>query len=482
MEVVFDAAPIEQSSVDALVIGLWEQALPEGAAAAIDEVSGGLISRLCQSGELDRRRYALSPLWGITGLRVPLVLVVGLGPRDEWSPLVAFRAAAAASRWLAARPRARVGFYLDAVPAESTAELVAGAIVGCQGQDLYRSEKKRVPFQSLVWSSGEPALVDEGRILGECMNTSRRLVDEAPQEIFPESFAQHADRLARESGLACEIWGEDRLRAERMNALLAVGRSSVRPPRLVVLRHAGGADEAPPLVLAGKGVTFDSGGLSLKSTDAMRTMKMDMAGAATVLGAMQAIARLNVKRNVIGLMGLVENLPGPAAMKLGDVLVARNGKTIEVLNTDAEGRLVLADVLSLAVDLGAARIVDVATLTGACVVALGGQVAGVMSNDEPFCQQVLTAARAAGEPAWPLPMFALYADDVQSEVADLKNVGEGRTAGAIAAAKFLEAFVGHVPWVHLDVAGPAFLEKPTAWSDGGATAAMLRTLVGVARA
>jgi leucyl aminopeptidase len=233
--------------------------------------------------------------------------------------------------------------------------------------------------------------------------------------------------------------------------------------------------------LVGKGVTFDSGGLSLKPTDSMKTMKCDMAGAAIVVGAMRAIALLNLPLNVIGLAGLVENMPSGSAMKLGDVLTARNGRTIEVQNTDAEGRLVLADVLDVAVEMGAGKIVDLATLTGACVVALGTDVAGLMSNDQAWCDEVATAARSCGEPVWQLPMFAEYAESIKSDVADIRNTGEGRWGGAIAAAKFLEEFVARRPWAHLDIAGPAFLEKPKPWLDGGASGAFVRTLVELAR-
>jgi leucyl aminopeptidase len=236
-----------------------------------------------------------------------------------------------------------------------------------------------------------------------------------------------------------------------------------------------------PLALVGKGVTFDSGGLSLKPSDGMMAMKCDMAGAATMLGAMQAIARLKLPVNVIGLAGLVENMISGNAYRLGDVLTARNGKTIEVHNTDAEGRLVLADTLDVARSQGAAKIIDLATLTGACVVALGMDTVGLMSNDDEFLATVRTAAETCGEPAWPLPMFPAFNEQIKSEVADIKNVGEGRWGGAITAAKFLEEFVGDTPWVHIDIAGPAFLDKAKPWQDGGGSGVMVRTLVEVAR-
>ena len=233
-----------------------------------------------------------------------------------------------------------------------------------------------------------------------------------------------------------------------------------------------GKKDAPTLAIVGKGVTFDSGGLSLKTPDGMLTMKCDMAGAATMFGAMRAIAMLKLPVNVIGFAGLVENMTGPSAMKLGDVLTARNGRTIEVHNTDAEGRLVLADVLSVAVDQGVAKIVDLATLTGSCVVALGTEVAGIMTNDQTWCDAVATAARKCGEPVWQMPMYPeIYDDLVKSEVADIKNVGDGRWGGSITAAKFLENFVSGKPWTHIDIAGPAFRDKPKPWAEAGASGA-----------
>jgi leucyl aminopeptidase len=264
-----------------------------------------------------------------------------------------------------------------------------------------------------------------------------------------------------------------------MGSLLAVSAGSDQPPRLVFLEHRGAAG-APTLALVGKGVTFDSGGLSIKSNENMLTMKCDMAGAATVLASMVAIARLKLPVHVIGLMGLVENLTGGSAMKLGDVLTARSGVTIEVQNTDAEGRLVLADVLDYALSKGADSLIDLATLTGACVVALGEEVVGAMTNNQAWCDQVLAAAKAAGEDIWQLPMFAHYDELIKSDVADIRNVG-GKWGGAITAAKFLERFVKEKPWVHLDIAGPAFASADKPHREGGGTGCMVRTLVELAR-
>jgi leucyl aminopeptidase len=249
---------------------------------------------------------------------------------------------------------------------------------------------------------------------------------------------------------------------------------------MVMLKYQAGPANGPTLALVGKGVTFDSGGLSLKPNEGMLTMKCDMAGAATVLGTVVTLARLKSPVNVTGYMGLVENMVSGNSYKLGDVLTARNGVTIEVHNTDAEGRLVLADVLSYAAEQKPARMIDLATLTGACVVALGEQVTGAFTNDQPWCDQVLKAAAQSGEDMWQLPMFDHYAELLNSDVADCKNVG-GRWGGAITAGKFLQKFVADVPWVHLDIAGPSFAAANKPHQEGGATGCMVRTLVEVAQ-
>ncbi len=473
---------VTETEADAVVVGVFEEAALSGAAAQVDAALNGAIRRLVERKEFSGRSYEMAPLLVPAG-RARQVLVVGQGKREKFDAGAAFRVSAAAARHLAAKSRASVAFFLDdAWPAEWTENGVCGAIVGCHGQDLYRAEKNRHPFGALAWSGGSEPAIANGRILGESVNLTRRLVNEPADEIYPETFAARAAEVAQQNGLEIETWDQKRLEAERCGALVAVAKGSNRPPRLVMLRYFGAGQGAPALAIVGKGVTFDSGGLSLKTPEGMLTMKCDKAGASTMVGAVQAIAQLKLPINVIGIAGLVENMTGPAAMKLGDVLRARNGRTIEVHNTDAEGRLVLADLLSLAVDLGVAKIVDLATLTGACVVALGTEVAGVMTNNQPWCDAVVSAARRQGEPIWQLPMYAdVYDELIKSEVADIKNVGDSRWGGAITAAKFLEQFVGTTPWAHIDIAGPAFRDKPRPWSDAGASGQFVRTLVQIAR-
>ncbi|HTU26722.1 MAG TPA: M17 family peptidase N-terminal domain-containing protein, partial [Pirellulales bacterium] len=370
-------AKLADVEADALALGISAGESLSNMAQAVDAASGGLIAKLVAEKEFASKPNELLAIPAPPGLKARQLLLVGLGPVTKFDAGAAYRAAAAAALALAAKERKQVAFALGSDwPAPWVESALAGAIAGSQGQDLYRAEKKRFPFGTLLWAgSKDPAALERGQILGDSINLARRLVNEPPDAMYPESFASRAAEVANECGLKSEIWDEARLKAERCGSLLAVARGSSRPPRLVMLDYRGAKGDRPWLAIVGKGVTFDSGGLSLKPTDGMLTMKCDMAGAATMLGAMRAIALLRLPVNVIGLAGLVENMTGPAAMKLGDVLTARSGTTIEVHNTDAEGRLVLADVLNVALDRRPERIVDLATLTGACVVALGTEVA-----------------------------------------------------------------------------------------------------------
>ncbi len=482
MRILPAVGDVANLDVEALVVGYSEDGGMTGPAGRANEATQGLLARLVESRDITGKCGDTSLLLEPPGVRARSILVVGLGKQAALDRGTVFRAAGAAARQLARRQRGRVAFCLgDLWTIELVESAITGAVTGCQGQDLYRSEKKYFPFAEMLWLGASNDACQRGQILGDSVNLARRLVNQPPNVMFPQAFAEAALETCRDCGIECEVWDEQRLERERCGALLAVGRASTQPPRLVIMRYRGSRDEQAPLALVGKGVTFDSGGLSIKPSDGMKTMKCDMAGAATVLAAMQAIARLKLPVHVLGFAGLVENVISGAAFKLGDVLTARSGKTIEVLNTDAEGRLVLADVLDLAVERGAAAIIDLATLTGACVVALGTNVAGLMSNHQPWCDRVAAAARTCGEPAWQLPMFAEFGEQIRSSVADLKNVGEGRYGGAITAAKFLEEFVAGKPWTHLDIAGPSFSDSSRAWMDGGGTGAFVRTVVEVAR-
>ncbi|CAN5900841.1 leucyl aminopeptidase [soil metagenome] len=424
------------------------------------------------------------------------LMVVGLGRRESFGPGAAFSAGVALARRLASKPREVVALAVPEVEAATVAEIVSamvqGVIVGTRGPGLRKSESNRHPFGKLILvldpgqaNAVEPEALDEairkGQILGEAINLARDLVNTPPAEKPPRRLAERAREVGEAAGLTVEVWDRDRIAREQFGGLIGVSAGSDEPPAFVTLDWKKGGDDAPTLALVGKGVTFDSGGLSLKPTASMEDMKADMSGAAIVLGALQAVARLGLKVNVVGYLALTENMTGGRALKLGDVLKMRNGKTVEILNTDAEGRLILADALSYAAEQKPDRMIDLATLTGACVVALGQKVAGLLGNDDALAGDVLSACRATGERAWRLPLDEDYREALKSQVADLKNVG-GKWGGAITASKFLEEFVGGVPWMHIDIAGPSWADSDSSTRDAGATGCFVRTLVALLEA
>jgi len=324
------------------------------------------------------------------------------------------------------------------------------------------------------------AAIARGRILGECSNAARELANEPSNELTPDLFARRAAAIATGGGVAAEILDEHQISALGMGMLLGVARGSSEPPRLMVFRHTPpGAARGPVLGLVGKGVTFDTGGISIKPADGMDRMKSDMSGGAAVAAAMRAIGLLGAPVRVIGIVPATENMPGGRAMKPGDVLKSAEGKTVEVLNTDAEGRLILGDGLWYARKLGATHLVDVATLTGAIVVALGKLVSGVFGTPDSWVQQVRKVAERAGDRVWPLPLVDEYRDQLKSEIADFTNTG-GRPAGSITAALFLKEFVGSLPWAHIDIAGSAWAEEPRPYQPKGPTGVAVRTLAELA--
>lgn len=447
----------------------------EGSAGAVDLAAGGLLSELFEADAISTKFGKSHLLYKVPGVSADSVLVVGGGLQSKFDQGAAYRLAGVAAKRLADKQRMSIALDFGKHDMQVAASAVAGSMNGGVGQDLFRAEKSLVTAASIVWLNVEQAALDRGKSLGNAMLLTRELVNLPANYMYPVEFARRAASVAVETGIELEVWDELRLRREGCGSMLAVSAGSSRPPRLLIMRYAGKKKQAP-LALVGKGVTFDSGGLSLKPSDGMMTMKCDMAGAATVLGAMQAIAELGVETPVVGLVGLVENMISGSSFKLGDVLTARSGKTIEIHNTDAEGRLVLADVLNVALDEKPAQIVDLATLTGACVVALGLDIAGLMTNTPELQSQLQSSAATAGEEVWPLPMNEFFGEQIRSKVADIKNLGEGRWGGAITAAKFLEEFVDETPWVHIDIAGPAFADSPKPHIDAGASAVMVRTL------
>jgi leucyl aminopeptidase len=490
MHITASSTPAAEIQADWLIIPVFEEEPLTGSALELDAVLKRALSQLLRAGDITGKANELTPLLGLTGTAARRLLAVGLGKRGDIDRAALVTAAAAAAREITSKQVERVALLLPAEIAHFTAEMLAlafgvGLAQGSHGPGLRKNKPERFPAREyclLAATPHEEPHVQRGArraaIEGTAVALAQELVNTPPCDLYPETFAERARQVAQGAGLEYEVFDPQQLEAERMGSLLGVARGSERPARFVVLRHRRGARRT--LGLVGKGVTFDSGGLSLKTNEQMIDMKCDMAGAAAVLGAMQAIAALQIPINVHGYMPLVENMPSGKALKLGDVLRARNDKTIEIHNTDAEGRLILADALAFAVDERVDHLVDLATLTGACLVALGAEVAGVMGNDEDWIQRVLRASQRAGERAWPLPMFPLYGDMIKSKVADIKNTGGSRYGGAITAAKFLEEFVGNVPWTHIDIAGPAWMEHESPSRDPGGTGCFVRTLVELA--
>lgn len=488
MEIRVETTKPAEANADWLVVPVHESGDSDDATAALDAVLDGQLTRLREAGDITGKLGETLTIPDAPSIAAGRVLVVGLGKSDGVDVAKLERAMTTAARIASEKAEVAIAVMLpavDGVEASQAAETTATAMaIGCVGQGIYQEKPSRHPFSSVTLLAGDDSsdlqtAADRGATLAEAVNLTREVVNRTADDIYPETFAKRAEEVAGESGLTIRVLDEDDMQKENMGSLLQVAVGSDRPPRLVILEYKGGDANGPTLGLVGKGVTFDSGGLSLKPTTSMNTMKCDMAGAGTVLGAMSAIAKLKLPVNAIGFMGLVENMVSGRSYKLGDVLHSRSGITIEVLNTDAEGRLVLADVLNYAVDQKVTKMIDLATLTGACVVALGEEIAGAFTNNQEWCDAVLSAAKTAGENLWQMPMGDEFAELLKSDVADCKNVGP-RWGGSITAAKFLEKFVGEAPWVHLDIAGPAFADSNKPHREGGATGCLVRTLVEVA--
>ena len=478
------AQPIAAVEASWLALGIFEEST-EAPEAAKGTSLANAIERLLAVKELSGSLGETTPLVGLGGLKAEAVLVFGLGPRERFDAGAAFSAGVAVGKRLASKPRETVAVVVPEAgePHAVALALTEGVIVGTRGPDLRKTEPSRHAFGTLrivtppTGASGGDLseAVRRGAVVGRAINLARDLANMPPSEKSPSALAEQARVIATAAGIEVTVWDEDRIRQERFGGVLGVAAGSVEPPAFVVLDYRRGSDR-PALALVGKGVTFDSGGLSLKPTASMEDMKCDMTGAAIVLATMQAVAQLGFPINLIGYLVMTENMTGGRAMKLGDVLTIRNGKTVEVLNTDAEGRLILADALSYAVEGKPGRLLDLATLTGSCMVALGTKVAGLLSNDDAFSREVLAACQRTGERAWRLPLDDDYKEQLKSNVADLKNVG-GKHGGAITAAKFLQQFVGSTPWVHLDIAGPSWNDSENTTRDAGGTGCFVRTLV-----
>jgi leucyl aminopeptidase len=479
---------------DAIVVNLFEGVKePAGATAALDAALDRAVRKLIRGGEITGKWGSQTLLHTLGRLPAERVLVMGLGKREEFS-LDRVRAVSAealkALRKVGARQVASIvhGAGAGGVnPAQAAQALVEGAVLGLYRFGRYKPENddaREITALSLLERDRAKLralteAVRRGRILAEATNAARDLVNEPGNTLTPSELARRAAAMARRSGVRCRVLAPAELTRMGAGALLGVARGSHEPPRMIVLEYRGRRGAGPHLGLVGKGITFDSGGISLKPAENMEAMKGDMAGGAAVLAATCAVARLGLPIAVTAVIPATENLPSGTALKPGDILRAMSGKTIEVVNTDAEGRLVLADALHYARRRGASHLVDVATLTGACVVALGSVNSGAFSNNQGLLDTVLAAGKAAGEKIWPLPMDPEYDDLIKSDVAEIKNSG-GRKGGAITGAKFLQHFVEDTPWVHLDIAGTSDADKEKGYQPKGATGVMVRTLAQVA--
>ncbi|MGQ0823947.1 MAG: leucyl aminopeptidase [Actinomycetota bacterium] len=484
-----ESTPVDRVVVDLLAVPVYaDRQLGPGAHAVDRAVDGTLADFMAETGFEGKRGETLAvPTQGRLGAKA--VILVGVGEQDKLDADAVRRAGAALAR-RASNVSSAATTLLDAVPdtvdkTDAAQALAEGVRLGAYQFLRYKKDAKPSQLARVVvlgrGGARVKAALERGDRVADAVIWARDLVNEPALEKSPDDIAKAARKLGREAGVKVTILGPEQLERERMGGVLGVGQGSDRPPRFVRMEYAPKSARAT-IAFVGKGVVFDSGGLSLKTAAGMETMKTDMAGGAAVLAAMSVLGEAGVRARVIGYVPLVENMPSGRAIRPGDVLRIRNGKTVEVLNTDAEGRLILADALSYASDDEPDAIIDLATLTGACVVALGDKVAGLMGNHDAWIGQVRDAAARAGELVWHLPLPDEYRRLIDAEVADIRNTGSAPHAGALTAGLFLKEFVDDRPWAHLDIAGPARAGSDDGYLTKGGTGFGVRTLVEVARA
>ncbi len=478
MELKLAHGPASGIEADAIVVLEWE-----------GTESADVLGDLRQSGEITGKLLELTLLHGLSGYKARRVLVAGAGKRDKFDPAALRKIAGAAVRFLKPKGIASIAFAVDENP-ESVSAVAEAAILGAWEPDYLKTDadaKGKALVSITVATTGRgPAIetaLEKARIIAEAANLTRDIAVEPPNLLTPLTLADRARKMAQSCGLSCEVLEQDRMRQLGMGALLGVAQGSANPPALIVMRYTPEKTASTAhLALIGKGVTFDTGGISIKPSEGMEKMKYDMAGGAAVIGAMQAIAQLKPAIAVTGIVPAVENMPGSRAQRPGDIVTSLSGKTIEILNTDAEGRLILADAITYAKQLGCTHLIDTATLTGAIVVALGYASSGVFANDDALREQWMAAAKQAGEKMWHMPLDDEYRDQLKTVYADIQNIG-GRWGGACSAAMFLKEFVEDkdaTPWVHIDVAGTAWLDDAKPYLAKGPTGIPLGTMVNLA--
>ncbi len=488
-QVAYVLRPLPAVEADVLVLP-WFDDDAASAIGGLDAATSGELQRALGTRELTGRLYEVF-IAAVTdrGWKVGRLLVIGAGRSADFSGDVARKIAAAAGLQIKQRRIGRAAFAVrvggsNASEAELSQAIAEGLTLSEFNAGTYKTSDApagTAASWTIVGAHDDcAAAVARGRLLGECSNLARELANEPGNTLTPREFVRRSEQIVAGTGLSFEVLDETQMAALGMGMLLGVARGSSEPPRLMAIRYdPPGAPASPVLGLVGKGITFDTGGISIKPAEGMERMKDDMAGGAAVVCAMRAIALLKAPVRVIGIVPTTENMPGGRATKPGDVLKSADGKTVEVINTDAEGRLILGDGLWYARKLGATHLVDVATLTGAIVTALGKITSGLFGTPDEWVEVVRRVANRAGDRVWPLPLFDEYRDQIKSEIADILNTG-GRPAGSITAALFLKEFTGGLPWVHLDIAGTAWAEESKPYLPKGPSGVAVRTLAELA--
>ena len=479
MDIKIEGKPIAEVEADALLVVGFEGAAPGGAAS-------GLSKELYDGGEFSGKALEIAILHRPAGLKAKRLVLAGAGKPGEFKPAELRKLSGAMLRALKPKGVRSIVIALEE-PFRSddfAAAAVEGALLGDLEANRYKTDPKKNEKQvtSFAVLGGSQAAVDRGRILAEAQNFTRSLANEPANMLTPTHLADQAREMAAAYGLECEVLDQDRMRQLGMGALLGVAQGSAEPPAMIILHYkpAKTPSSKDHLGLVGKGVTFDTGGISIKPAESMDQMRYDMAGGAATLGAMRAIAQLKPAIPVTGVIPAVENMPGSRAQRPGDIVTSLAGKTVEVLNTDAEGRLILIDALTYAQRLGCTHLVDAATLTGSIVIALGHVNVGAFTNNQPFLDKLMAAAKTEGEKMWQMPIDEEYKEALKSDFADLHNIG-GRPGGSVTAAMFLKDFVSDLPWVHLDIAGTAWLEETKPYMAKGASGVGVRTFVRLAQ-
>ena len=490
MQVKVVPGDLTRLSLDGIIVNLFEGVKsPGGATGAVDKALGGAIAQLINAGEVKGKLYETTVIHTFGKIEPARVVIAGLGKEKDFDLRRARSVTAEACRALRRAGAKRIGTVahgagLGSIDPEKAAQAVAeGAILGLYTFRKHQTKDEQKDIEELLIVEMDESKLPQmergrtkGAVLAEATNMARDMANEPANFMTPSQMAEIARKVAQDWGLECQVMERAEMQELGMGALLGVAQGSVQPPKLIVLSYKGDPSSKNTVGFVGKGITFDSGGISIKPSEGMSDMKGDMAGGAAVISAIRALAELKPKINVTGIIPATENLPGGSAIKPGDVVKALNGKTIEVVNTDAEGRLILSDALSYARKLGLSPLVDVATLTGACHIALGDYCSGAFGNNQELIDKIIKAGQEAGECHWQMPMYEEYKEQNKSDIADIKNTG-GRWGGAITAAQFLAEFVNDTPWVHLDIAGTSRTDKDRGFLVKGETGTPVRTLV-----